>query len=80
MKENAKEKIRTYLEKNRYGFVYGAYCGCCVLAGYMLGKHVASVRIGTGLDRLTLANPNLITEIKKAKDVLDGITNSVNKL
>lgn len=80
MKENAKKKIRTYLEKNRYTFVYGAYCGCCVLAGYMLGKHVESKRIGTGLDRLALANPNLVEEIKKAKYILDGVTDSVNKL
>ena len=76
MLNNVKEKSRIYWEKNRYAIVYGAYCGGCVLAGYMLGKHIAEKRIDFTLSTLITANPDLIPELTKARDALIDIANA----
>lgn len=80
MLNNVKEKTCKFLERNRYAITYGIYCGGCVLAGYMLGRHVESRAIGTGLDTLVSANPNLVEEFIKAKRTLDGIDEGIKAL
>lgn len=76
MLNNVKEKARIYWEKNQYAIVYGAYCGGCVLAGYMLGRHITTKSIDSTLTTLTIANPDLIPELVKAKNTLINIANA----
>ena len=80
MLNNVKEKTCEFLERNRYAIIYGAYCAGSVLAGYMLGKHVAAKRLEAGLDNLVIANPKIIEELAKAGETLNGINASLKSL
>lgn len=80
MLNNVKEKTCKFLDKNRYAITYGIYCGGCVVAGYMLGKHVTAKRIETGLNNLMIANPKIIEEFARADETLIGIGASLKSL
>ena len=80
MLNNVKEKTCKFLERNRYAITYGIYCGGCVVAGYMLGKHVTAKRIEAGFNNLMIANPKIIEELAKADETLIGIGASLKSL
>lgn len=80
MLNNVKEKTCKFLERNWYAITYGIYCGGCVVAGYVLGKHATARRLGTGLNNLAIANPKIIEELAKAEETLIGINASLKSL